>query len=291
MASNVTASQSTLAQKVAAAAQKYGLNPAAFVGQIAHESGNFDPRVIAGVKRSSAGAVGIAQFMPATAKELGVDPLNVDQAIDGAARYMAQLAKQFGGDESLARKAYNWGPGNLRAFLQGKRKMPKETTDYEGHVSKAAVRFGGQPLPEGVKPSQAGAGRGAVNPPEAKAAAATTATAGLSEEDIAGIIAQSVDSGVDADSLQAAFADVPAVDTTPADQGSWQDALASLSAGQDGGLALQGGDYMEALQNAVGTEQDNTLSAMFTDQVGERPDTRVLPAAVGRYIDKVLAAG
>ena len=119
------------------AAVKHGLDPRWFIAQLAQESGNFAPDVLSGKRKSSAGAVGIAQFMPATARRFGVDPLNVPQAIDGAARYMALLKQQFGSEE-LARQAYNWGEGNLAKHLQDPkaRPMPAETRDYNMHIAK-----------------------------------------------------------------------------------------------------------------------------------------------------------
>ena len=58
---------------------------------------------------SAAGAQGLMQFMPATAKGLGVDPLDPSSAIDGAARYLSSLKDQFGSTD-LALAAYNAGP-------------------------------------------------------------------------------------------------------------------------------------------------------------------------------------
>jgi hypothetical protein len=64
--------------------------------------------------RSPAGALGLMQFMPGTARGMGIDPLDPDQAIDGGARYLKQLADQSGGDWSQAVGKYNAGPaGNL----------------------------------------------------------------------------------------------------------------------------------------------------------------------------------
>src|SRR5579864_3588444 len=58
---------------------------------------------------SSAGAIGVMQLMPATADQLGVDPTDPLQNIQGGISYLAQMYQQFG-DWSLALAAYNWGP-------------------------------------------------------------------------------------------------------------------------------------------------------------------------------------
>lgn len=64
---------------------------------------------------SSAGAQGIAQFMPATAKGMGIDPYNTDQAIQGVARLLSSYKKRFGSWEN-ALAAYNAGPGNVEKY-------------------------------------------------------------------------------------------------------------------------------------------------------------------------------
>lgn len=87
-------------------AQKYGLDPDMFVRQIQAESA-FNPAAV-----SSAGAIGLGQLMPATAEELGVDPTNPVQNLEGAARYMRQQLDRFG-DPALALAAYNAGPSRV----------------------------------------------------------------------------------------------------------------------------------------------------------------------------------
>jgi soluble lytic murein transglycosylase-like protein len=52
------------------------------------------------------------QFMPATARGLGVQPLDPASAVDGAARYLKDLIGRFG-STSLGLAAYNAGPGNV----------------------------------------------------------------------------------------------------------------------------------------------------------------------------------
>lgn len=64
----------------------------------------YDPQA-----RSSVGAIGLGQLMPETARDLGVDPHDWRQNLDGSARYLAQMMAQFG-DVRLALAAYNAGP-------------------------------------------------------------------------------------------------------------------------------------------------------------------------------------
>lgn len=94
----------------------------------------FLPEVINGTRKSSVGALGIAQFMPATAKqELGSveAALNPELAIPGAARYLSKLKRNLG-DWKSAVAAYNWGIGNVQR--KGLDKMPPETVDYVNKV-------------------------------------------------------------------------------------------------------------------------------------------------------------
>jgi soluble lytic murein transglycosylase-like protein len=115
------------------AARKYNLSPGLIRGVIQAES-NFRIDAV-----SRAGAQGLMQLMPATAKELGVsNPLDIDQNIDGGARYLRKMLDHFGGDVKLALAAYNAGPGTVRKYAGN---VPyRETIQYVDRV----LRFSGQ---------------------------------------------------------------------------------------------------------------------------------------------------
>ena len=163
-----------------AAEEKYGIPRGLYVGLLEQESA-WRPEVISGKKKSSAGAQGIAQFMPATAADEGIDPLNPDEAIPAGAAYLAKMHKSTG-SWTGALTSYNWGVGNYKKWLSGERKtQPKEAREYAGRVQKRATQFrsGSSNTPEGTgggaAPIQSaqgnveGAYTGATQPVEAQA--------------------------------------------------------------------------------------------------------------------------
>lgn len=108
-------------KKAREAELKYELPPG-FLSSVINTESRWNPKAV-----SPAGALGIAQIMPATAKELGVDPMDPVQAIDGAARYLKQHLKKFGSPE-LAAAAYNAGAGAVQKH--GGIPPFKETQNY-----------------------------------------------------------------------------------------------------------------------------------------------------------------
>jgi hypothetical protein len=75
--------------------------------------------------------------MPETAEQYGINPSDPLQSIDGQGRYMGSLQKQFG-NEGLSTAAYNWGPGNLKRWLQSgadPNAVPAETRNYVQSVT------------------------------------------------------------------------------------------------------------------------------------------------------------
>jgi peptidoglycan DL-endopeptidase CwlO len=93
----------------ARAGARYGVD-ASLLAAVASQESSFNASAV-----SRAGAQGLMQFMPSTAKGLGVNALDPTSAIDGAARYLSSLSKQFGSTE-LALAAYNAGPGTVTRY-------------------------------------------------------------------------------------------------------------------------------------------------------------------------------
>jgi hypothetical protein len=92
---------------VATLAARYDLSPAMIEAVIWQES-RWHANAI-----SPAGARGLAQLMPATARALGTDPDDPAANIEGGVRYLRQLVDGFGGDIERALAAYNAGPGRV----------------------------------------------------------------------------------------------------------------------------------------------------------------------------------
>lgn len=93
------------------AAQKYNVSES-LLKAIAKAESNFNAKSV-----SSAGAMGVMQLMPATAKSLGVtDPYDAGQNIMGGAKCISQKLKEFNGDERMALAAYNAGSGAVKRY-------------------------------------------------------------------------------------------------------------------------------------------------------------------------------
>ena len=109
-------------------AAEEGVNPALVAAMITQESGG-KPEAV-----SPAGARGLMQLMPSTARMLGVENVfDPDQNVAGGVRYISRLLERYGGDEDLALAAYNAGPGTVDRYNG----VPpyRETNNYLRRVS------------------------------------------------------------------------------------------------------------------------------------------------------------
>ena len=96
---------------IRSAATKYGVDPK-LVSAVAEAESSRRPDAV-----SSAGAVGVMQLMPETAKALGVNNVyDPAQNIDGGAKYLKEMLYDFGGDVRSAVAAYNAGPQAVKAY-------------------------------------------------------------------------------------------------------------------------------------------------------------------------------
>ncbi|MCB2188930.1 MAG: lytic transglycosylase domain-containing protein [Deltaproteobacteria bacterium] len=114
-----------LDELVGKTARKEGLDPALVKAVVTAES-DFDPYA-----QSGAGAMGLMQLMPETAKDLGVtNPWDPQQNVEAGTRYLKSMLDRFGGDLNRALSAYNWGPNNVEKGGV----LPRETREYVAKV-------------------------------------------------------------------------------------------------------------------------------------------------------------
>lgn len=104
--------------------------PVGFFTRLIWRESNFRLDVV-----SHAGAQGVAQFMPGTARERGLaDPFDPEAAIPAAAALLADLRRRFG-NLGLAAAAYNAGPERVRQWLSGRSGLPAETVTYVARIT------------------------------------------------------------------------------------------------------------------------------------------------------------
>ncbi len=126
------------ASEIADAARRHGLSGSLLAALVRAESA-FDPYAV-----SIAGARGLGQLMPATARELGVDDaFDPVQNLDGAARYLARQLDEFG-SVRLALAAYHAGPQRARGGLAS---VPERTRSYVARVLRFEREYRRRRLP------------------------------------------------------------------------------------------------------------------------------------------------
>ncbi len=102
---------------------------------------------------SPAGAQGVAQFMPGTARERGLaDPFDPEQAIAASAALLADLRGQFG-NLGLAAAAYNAGPTRVQTFLDGRGGLPMETQSYVFQITARTAEDWAEDRQRGASPA------------------------------------------------------------------------------------------------------------------------------------------
>lgn len=130
---------------------KYGL-PAGLLSSVAATESGGDP-----FAESKAGAKGLFQFMPGTAKDMGLkgrDVFDPHKSADAAGRYLRFLLDATGGDLEKALASYNWGLGNVQK--KGMDNLPSETRNYVPKVM-AGMRPGAGMAVDRAMPGQSGA--------------------------------------------------------------------------------------------------------------------------------------
>lgn len=138
------ATSSSTQQAILAAASAIGVDSGIALAVAQTESG-FNQAAV-----SSAGAIGIFQLLASTAAQLGVDPTDSNQNIQGGLQYLWNMYQEFGNwPDALA--AYNWGPGNVQAAGSGN--YPASVASYVNKVLSLAASYDGTTVASLASPS------------------------------------------------------------------------------------------------------------------------------------------
>lgn len=149
--------------QIAAAGEKYGVPSTLLASMMAAESTGAQTDKNGKIITSEKGALGLMQLMPGTAKDMGVDPSDPVQNIEGGAKYLSMMLDKYG-NEPMALAAYNAGPGNVDAAIAKAKEAndsanwmkylpkPSETIPYVTKILRRAdIRGGGGQNYEAVR--------------------------------------------------------------------------------------------------------------------------------------------
>lgn len=126
---NVLAGANAYSGIIEEASQKYGV-PGKLIAAVMKQESNYNEHAV-----SSAGATGLMQLMPGTARYLGVnDAKDPVQNIMGGTKYLSQMLNKFDQNIELALAAYNAGPGNVSKY--GGIPPFNETQNYVNKIMK-----------------------------------------------------------------------------------------------------------------------------------------------------------
>ena len=129
----------TVQQMIVQAAVAQGVDPNLALAVAQQESG-FNQSAI-----GTSGEVGVFQLMPTTAQQLGVNPSDLQQNINGGVTYLKQQLDTFGGDPAFAAAAYNSGPnGNFDSA---------QVTNYVNSVMRIYNKNAGSDVASQVAPA------------------------------------------------------------------------------------------------------------------------------------------
>ncbi len=124
-----------ITEAIQIASRKYDV-PEKLITSVIHAESNFNPNAV-----SPAGARGLMQLMPGTARELGVkNSFNVQENIEGGVKYLRQMLNRFGQNIKLALAAYNAGPGavakhdGIPPYAETRKYVQKIMSNYTAEV-------------------------------------------------------------------------------------------------------------------------------------------------------------
>jgi len=133
LSASIPAGSQWLEPIIAKASSRYGVDAGLIKAVIKAES-DFNPNAV-----SSAGARGLMQLMPGTARGLGVsNSFDPEQNIMAGTRFLRDLLDRYNGNLDSTLAAYNWGPGNVDKHPD---RLPRETRNYLTRVKQLFTSY------------------------------------------------------------------------------------------------------------------------------------------------------